>query len=272
MRRSRWARTGSCSSSGSRDRRAPVRWLLGHRCGGVALVERTSSWWHRRSGPSSPPSWSGTLVPSARATPTRCLRVPGVAAPDGQVTLPAATHDPFFRPWLTGSLDGRIFFQYEPGCRRRSPLRMCSDRCGWPRRCPPGPWCSPCTPSRSSSWAIAGSLWSPPGWSRRARSCSSTRPHARLFTTLLAVLVLLTDSEAHPLGAALGGVRSPPGSDAVDAPVGRCHRRVGAGGGGALLRRPVRTSDAVRGVAWVTLGFIPWLVLALLFNLRTTGS
>jgi hypothetical protein len=42
--------------------------------------------------------------------------------------------------------------------------------------------------------------------------------------------------------------------------------------GVALLRRPVRASDAVRGAAWLTLGFVPWLVLALLFNLRTTGS
>lgn len=32
----------------------------------------------------------------------------------GDVTLPAAEHEPFFRPWLTGSREGRLFFQYEP--------------------------------------------------------------------------------------------------------------------------------------------------------------
>lgn len=33
---------------------------------------------------------------------------------EGEVTVPAESHDPFFRPWLTGSRDGELFFQYEP--------------------------------------------------------------------------------------------------------------------------------------------------------------
>jgi 4-amino-4-deoxy-L-arabinose transferase-like glycosyltransferase len=33
----------------------------------------------------------------------------------GDATLPASTHEPFFRPWLTGERDGHIFFQYQPG-------------------------------------------------------------------------------------------------------------------------------------------------------------
>jgi hypothetical protein len=32
----------------------------------------------------------------------------------GEVTISAADHEPFFRPWLTGSRDGQLFFQYEP--------------------------------------------------------------------------------------------------------------------------------------------------------------
>jgi hypothetical protein len=34
---------------------------------------------------------------------------------EGRVTISAADHDPFFRPWLTGERDGRFFFQYGPG-------------------------------------------------------------------------------------------------------------------------------------------------------------
>jgi hypothetical protein len=34
---------------------------------------------------------------------------------DGRVTLPADRYDLFFRPWLTGEHDGRIFFEYQVG-------------------------------------------------------------------------------------------------------------------------------------------------------------
>jgi hypothetical protein len=34
---------------------------------------------------------------------------------DGHLTVPASLHDHFFRPWLTGEHDGRLFTQYQPG-------------------------------------------------------------------------------------------------------------------------------------------------------------
>jgi hypothetical protein len=34
---------------------------------------------------------------------------------DGHLTVPADLHDAFFRPWLTGEHDGRLFTQYQPG-------------------------------------------------------------------------------------------------------------------------------------------------------------
>ncbi len=34
---------------------------------------------------------------------------------DGHLTLDAATMEPFFRPWLTGEHDGRLFTKYLPG-------------------------------------------------------------------------------------------------------------------------------------------------------------
>jgi hypothetical protein len=36
------------------------------------------------------------------------------ALADGHLTLPAATHDPFFRPFLSGFRDDRIVFKYQP--------------------------------------------------------------------------------------------------------------------------------------------------------------
>ncbi|MCM3885087.1 hypothetical protein ND747_15715, partial [Frankia sp. R82] len=33
----------------------------------------------------------------------------------GQLTLDASTLEPFFRPWLTGERDGRLFTKYLPG-------------------------------------------------------------------------------------------------------------------------------------------------------------
>jgi hypothetical protein len=33
----------------------------------------------------------------------------------GEVTISASEHEPFFRPWLTGARDDRLFFQYGPG-------------------------------------------------------------------------------------------------------------------------------------------------------------
>ena len=36
------------------------------------------------------------------------------ALADGHLTLPAATHDPFFRPFLSGFRDDRVVFKYQP--------------------------------------------------------------------------------------------------------------------------------------------------------------
>jgi len=53
------------------------------------------------------PDGSGDLDETAYAAQADALR-------HGELTLPAATHDPFFRPFLTGVRDDRVVFKYQP--------------------------------------------------------------------------------------------------------------------------------------------------------------
>ena len=90
----------------------------------------------------------------------------------------------------------------------------------------------------------------PVGRPRCSQDSEAATRSARLWVVCGALLGLML--LARPLDGVIAGSALVAGVASSVAPCGR----------------PARSG----GVAWVTLGFIPWLVLALLFNLRTTGS
>lgn len=194
----------------------------------------------------------------------------------GRLTLPAAPHLPFFRPWLTGEHDGQLFFQYQPVW----PLLLAaSDAVLGAKHV---------VAAASSAGLVLAvhALARETLGSRRTAAvaavlvaCSpifaihSALYLSYLFTTLLATLALTSGLRA----ARLGSVRAAAASGALL--------------GLLLLTRPfdaVLTATVVAiAVAWTahrrrrpllrlavaaTAAALPFVVLALVYNLRTTGS
>ncbi|CAO5185274.1 Dolichyl-phosphate-mannose-protein mannosyltransferase [Frankia sp. AiPs1] len=194
----------------------------------------------------------------------------------GQLTLDAARMEPFFRPWLTGEHDGRLFTKYLPG---------------WPALL-------------AGSQALFGTMAVAPaavaaGWVAGtyllAREVLDDAASAVLAAAVIAASPLVLLHTALPLAYACGAATLTT-TAAVLLRGARTGSRPlllagGAGSGFAMLLRPydallvlavaavfalarLRRTPALaaRRVGWVLLGAAPFAVLLLAFNTAVTGS
>src|SRR4051794_29609231 len=195
----------------------------------------------------------------------------------GQVTMSAATHEPSFRPWLTGEADGRLFFQYEPA---------------WPAVLAVSQIVTGGTAAGPAlcfaalvlvAYGLGLELFRSRASALAAALCTLLTP-ILLFHSALTLAYLFTSVLC--LGALWLAHRVARGADRWPSAVG-----LGAVVGTVVLTRPVDGVLAVLGCALVLvvfghdrwreaprlavlglLGLAPFLLVAAWFNLRTTGS
>ncbi|WP_235486676.1 glycosyltransferase family 39 protein [Frankia sp. AvcI1] len=195
---------------------------------------------------------------------------------DGHLTLDAATMEPFFRPWLTGEHDGRLFTKYLPG---------------WPALL-------------AASQALFGTMTVAPalvaaGWVagtyRLARELLDDAASAVLAAALVAGSPLVVVHTALPLAYACGAATLTLASAALlrGARTGARSSLLagGAGAGFALLLRPFDAVLVLTGVVvfalarlrrqpraiparvgWAVLGAAPFVAVLLVFCRLVTGS
>jgi hypothetical protein len=195
----------------------------------------------------------------------------------GQVTLDAASHEPFFRPWLTGERDGRLFFQYEPAWP--AVLAVSEIVTGTTAYAPAAAFAALVVVAYGLALELLGSRGSAFG----AAVCTLLTP-LFLFYSALTLAYLFT--AALCLGALWCAARVARGGDRWPSVVA-----LGALAGTLLLTRPVDGVLAMAACAlllassgpdrWRELprlallglaAVAPFLLVAGWFNLKTTGS
>jgi 4-amino-4-deoxy-L-arabinose transferase-like glycosyltransferase len=193
-----------------------------------------------------------------------------------QVTMSSATHVPFFRPWLTGEHAGHLFFQYEPGWPAVLAVSqsVLGSKLFAPALCAAGLVCA----TYALTWQVFGSRRS----AIIAAALVTLSPlfllHSALylsylFTTLLATVALMcafvavrraSTGWAAATGAALGAmVLSRPLDGALTG------LTVALLAGLATRQNLGRLG---RFVVAMAAGAVPFLIVAAIFNFRTTGS
>lgn len=194
----------------------------------------------------------------------------------GRLTLPAAAHDAFFRPWLTGEHDGQLFTKYLPG---------------WPGLLAGSLLISgsplPALALAAAGWvlavyALAYELF---GRRRLALLAAGITVASPIFVLQTPVLLSYAIATALLLAGATGWIRGT-----------RLGRPLIAAAGGAalglaflirsydvlLIGAPVAAyllvthrsalRQAARGLAWTLAGAVPFLGVALAYNAAVTGS
>ncbi|MBV9952684.1 MAG: hypothetical protein JO291_12075 [Acidimicrobiia bacterium] len=194
----------------------------------------------------------------------------------GHVTMSASTYEPFFRPWLTGSRHGSLFFQYEPGW----PAALAVGQAlGWPTLVPALTAGALVVAVHALAWELlhdrrvalvaAGlTALTPIFWLHAALEL------AYLFTALLATITVTAALRAVrrssrgcavATGVLLGAVLLTRPLDALLTLIGVLTAVA------LVVERPVIVKSR-RLVGWSVLGAAPLLALVLLFNRATTGS